>query len=284
MFCFGVDKVITKLDQPADVAARGKDGSTDAEQLFWWIDRKSCLERLGNIPVHVFVDALLISGSNQLAAFPPLTSAAPYKNKLPTIKDAVDAINTASGSASRLCAQNNDLAVKEVYLDQYKRAIAGIRHHIVMTLDGDIVALDKEHSPSDLHDIVGLRLPEELYMYLSRGMIQPQVLKFLTSGAVYITVPIAGGDSDSYRTLVQSQLDPLRRQAITLLAEQNHRYYQTKEISTRLWFDRENEEKFNSKSVLPSPRERLSRWHVKDSLLQEVIAKKLFSDDARQKN
>lgn len=135
---------------------------------------------------------------------------------------------------------------------------------------GDVVPLDKGNAPSDLHDVIGLRLPEELYHYLSRGMIQPQTLNTLTSGTCYVTMPTAGSDSESYRTLVQTQLDPIRRQTISLLAEPLNRYFQVKEITTRLWFDRDSEIKFNSKTVQPSPRETLAKWHVKDSLLQEV--------------
>lgn len=225
----------------------------------------------------MFVDALLISGtSKRLPIYPTLTNASQYKNRSP-VKHAADTIANAGGSVPRLCAQSTEPAVKDVYMDQYKRAIAGIRFHIIMTADstgvkgGDTTPLDKANAPSDLHDVIGLRLPEELYHYLSRGMVQPQILNTLTSGTYYITLPTAGGDSDSYRTLVQMQLDPLRRQAISLLAEPLNRYFQVKEITTRLWFDRDSEIKFISKNIQPSPRETLSKWHVKESLLQEVI-------------
>lgn len=228
------------------------------------------------MPVHIFVDALLISGgSKRLATYPTLASPTPYKNKNP-LKEAVDTIASAGGSVPRLCAQNTEPALKDGYVDQYKRAVASIRYHIIMTADGagvkggDIVPLDRGNAPSDLHDVIGLRLPEELYHYLSRGMVQPQILNVLTSGTYYITMPTAGGDSHSYRNLVQAQLDPLRRQAISLLAEPLNRYFQVKEISTRVWFDRDIEIKYISKNIQPSPRETLSKWHVKDSLLQEV--------------
>ena len=162
LFCFGADKVITKLEQPSDVMTREKDGPSDSESLFWWIEKRTCIERLGNMPVHVFVDALLISGtSKRLAAYPALTSSSQYRNRNP-IKDAADTIANAGGSVPRLCAQNTEPALKDVYMDQYKRAIAGIKFHIMMTADGagikggDIAPLDKTNAPSDLHDVIGL--------------------------------------------------------------------------------------------------------------------------------
>lgn len=172
---------------------------------------------------------------------------------------------------AQVCAQySSDPIVKEIdYLDRYKRAMTSIRHHVVITKDGDIETLDKEHAPSDVHFCIGQRLPEELNMYLSRGMLRSRVLNWLTSGTILITAPFDGGDSVEYQTLVKTQLEPMRRQALSLLAESVNRYYQRKEITTRLWFDQEYEAKFNIKDLLPSPKSSLSNWNVKGSMIVE---------------
>ena len=270
LFCFGVDKIIYRFEFPVENGIQENGAQKEQEPYFYWIDRKLCLDRLGNISPRLFVDAFLISGySGLLPPYPPFTSSATYKAK-PTIRDAVDVINSAGGSVSRLCAQHSDSAIKENYLDLYKRAVASIKHHIVITAEGDLVPLDKERAPSDIHEFIGLRLPEELYMYLGQGVVQPTVLNWLTSGTINITGPCAGADSKAMQTLCATQLDPVRRRALTLLAEPIHRYFQTKEITTKIWFDKESEIKFNSRSIQPSPRESLSKWHVKTSLLKEV--------------
>lgn len=147
--------------------------------------------------------------------------------------------------------------------------MTSIRHHVVITKDGDIETLDKEHTPSDVHFCIGQRLPEELNMYLSRGMLRSRVLNWLTSGTILVTAPFDGGDSIEYQTLVKTQLEPMRRQALSLLADSVNRYYQRKEITTRLWFDQEYEAKFNIKDLLPSPKDSLSRWNVKGSMIVE---------------
>lgn len=270
LFCFGIDKIIYQFEYPPETAAQDPSTPKDLEPLFYWIDRKQCLERLGNISPQLFSDALMISGSSLLAPFPPFVNQALYKAK-PSIREAVDALNAAGGSVSRLCARNPDPAIKKGYLDQYKRAFAGVKHHIIITAEGDLVPLDKEHAPGDIYEFIGLRLPEELYMYLCRAVIQPQVLNWITSGSIYITSPSAGDDSKVAQNLARTPLDPLRRIALTILAEPMHRYYQGKEITTKLWFDKENEIKFTSKSIQPSPREALSKWHVTSALLDEVL-------------
>ena len=269
LFCFGQDKIIYRFDFPPSNPTSDTSTPQDGQGLFYWIDKKSCLERLGNVPSRLFIDALLLSGCSNLPQYPPFTNPAMFKGK-PTIKEALDAINSAGGSVSRLCAQSTDPAIKEAYLDHYKRTLAGIRHHIIMTAEGDLLPLDKENAPSDVHEFIGLRLPEELYMYLSRAVIQPTVLNWLTSGSINITAPGAGGDSKVMQDLAGTQLDPLRRRALTLLAEPIHRYFQTKEITTKLWFDKENDIKFNPRSIQPSPREALSKWHVRSALLRDV--------------
>lgn len=236
---------------------------------FQWIDRRDCLAALGNIPATVFIDSLMLAGSDLLPGFPPLENETVYRKPF-TMRNVVEMIISCGGSVARLCAQySTDPAVKGVYLDQYKRALTRIRHHVIMTDEGDVGILDKDHAPDDAHECIGLRLPEELYMYLSRAMLRPRVLNWLTSGKISIIQPLAGGDGRSYQNLVKVQLDPLRRQALSLLTEPIHRYYHSREIATSLWFDPTYEGKFNMRDV-SSPRELLSKWNVKNNLIAGV--------------
>ena len=212
----------------------------------------------------------MISGSGLLPSFPPLLDPTLYRKGF-TLRNVIDLIVSSGGSVPKLCTQYSTVPiVKEIYLEEYKKAITRVRHHVIMTADGDVEILDKEHAPSDTHDCIGLRLPEELYMYISRGMLRPRVLNWLTSATVDLPQPLAGGDSIACQDLVKTQLDPLRRQALKLLTEPIHRYYQSREITTKVWFDSEYEAKFNMKEV-PSNRERLSKWNVRNNLIADVI-------------
>lgn len=236
---------------------------------FQWIDRRDSLAALGNIPASVFMDSLMLAGSSLLPGFPPLENESVYRKPF-TMRNVVEMIVSCGGSVARLCAQySTDPAVKGVYLDQYKRALTRIRHHVIMTDEGDVEILDKEHAPDDAHECIGLRLPEELYMYLSRGMLRPRILNWLTSGKIFITQPLAGGDGRPYQNLVKVQLDPLRRQALSLLTEPIHRYYHSRDITTSLWFEPTYEGKFNMRDV-SSPRDLLSKWNVKNNLIAGV--------------
>lgn len=255
LFCFGIDKIITNF--------------SPEKSEFEWIKLQDCLTELGNIPGHVLIDALMLAGSSLLAQFPSISNLALYP-KGASMRNVSELITSGGGSVSRLCGQfSTETSIKDAYLDQYKRAATSVRHQMVITSDGDVEPLHKQQVPDDVHECIGLRLPEELYMYLSHGMLGPRVLNWLTSGIITLTQPLAGGDSDTYQNLVKTQLDPLRRQALSLLTEPIHRYYHTKEVKTKLWFDPDYEGKFNMRE-LPSMRDLLSKWNVKNDLFAGV--------------
>ena len=175
----------------------------------------------------------------------------------------------SGGNVSTICNQYaDDEEVQRLdYLGRYKQAMAGIRHHVVITSEGNIETLDKNNAPHDLHDCVGQRLPEELNMYLSRGMIRPRVLNWLASGTILILAPYDGGDSKVYQNLVRQQLEPLRRQTLSLLADSLNRYYQRKEITTKYWFDSNSLSSVNIKDLLPSPKDSINAWNVKEDAM-----------------
>lgn len=272
-----MEKLITRFDLSYRTLEIYEQGVTTKSRqfvlensTFRWIDRRSCLEELGGIPGEVFGDACLLAGSKILRPFPPLLNPAIF-SKGYSIRDVVNLVMNCGRSLTQVCAQySTDPTIKEInYQDRYKQALAIIKHHVIITKEGDIETLDKENVPFDVHDCIGQRLPEELNMYLSRGMVQPRVLNWLTSGKIYVTAPYDGGDSTEYQNLVKAQLEPMRKQALSLLADHVHRYYQRKEITTKIWFDQEHKTNFNIKDLLPSPKEALSKWNVKGDLLLE---------------
>ena len=234
---------------------------------FHWIDRRTCLEALGNVAPDVFISACLLAGSDVLQQFPPLENPALYPKGF-TFRDVVHMIMSYGRTVAGVCSNyQDDPEVKNLdYLDRYRRTITGIRYHVVITKDGNVAPLEQERAPSDLHECLGQRLPEELNMYLSRGLLRPRVLNWLTSGSIVLCAPVDGGDSPEYQNLIKHQLDPWRRQALCLLSDYSHRYYQRKDITTKLWFDQGNESTFNIGPLLPSPKESLSQWHVKDDV------------------
>jgi hypothetical protein len=68
---------------------------------------------------------------------------------------------------------------------------------IVLELGGVASLLHREAVPAEMHDVVGPRLPDELYYLISQGTINVQLLNNLVSGVLLESPPLV--DSQEYR-------------------------------------------------------------------------------------
>ncbi|CAG7989048.1 unnamed protein product [Penicillium salamii] len=245
---FDIDKLITRIDtEPAQ---------------FFWITKQTCKEELGRLSDEQFLEFCLLLGSPFLRSFPLFENPA-FPGKSPTIRDALPMFNAAGRSALTLCAQfDEDRRMQELqYTDLYKRAFMVVKHHVFIDLEGRVGPMDSENAPSDVHELIGQRLPEELYFYLSKGILGADVPNYLTSGQVRVTLPLGTEDTEIYRQLVGDILTPTRTQSMCLLANSLHRFYQTKVIQIRPWFDENSERSINLKGI-PSVKETIQSWRL----------------------
>ncbi|PGH19435.1 hypothetical protein AJ80_03936 [Polytolypa hystricis UAMH7299] len=257
LFLFEVDKVITKID-------------TDLHQ-FTWITKQVCQDDLGRLSNEQFVDFCLLLGSPYLRTFPPFENPS-YPGKGVNIREAVALFNNSGRTALGLCTQfEDDRRVHDLqYADRFKRAYMTVKHHVIMDTEGKVGPLDPENVSSDLHELIGQRLPEELYFYMSNGILGAQVPNWLTSGELVIALPLGTEDTEVYRRLVGEQLMPIRTQSLCLLSNSLHRFYQTKAISIRPWFDEKSERSINLKD-LPSVKDLVVSWKIQSEKFPEKI-------------
>ncbi|OQE27803.1 hypothetical protein PENSTE_c004G02699 [Penicillium steckii] len=256
---FDLDKLVTRIEtEPAQ---------------FTWITKQNAQEELGRLSNEQFLDFCLLLGSPFLRACPLFENPA-FPGKTPSIRDALPMFNATGRSALTLCAQyEEDRRMQELqYTDRYKRAYMIVKHHVYMDVEGRVGPMEPETTSSDLHELIGQRLPEELYFYLSKGVLGPDVPNYLTSGEVRISLPLGTEDSEIYRQLVGDTLTPIRSQSISLLANSLHRFYQTKVIQIRPWFDEKSERNINLKSI-PSLKETIQPWKIPETQLPESVKK-----------
>ena len=282
LFLSGAKKIITKISPfyeargPKDDDKSKKRYEFKAEQsTLTWLDLDLCLKMLGDLSHEAFIDALFLAGTARLEAFPPLNDPLNYQQPF-TFRNVVDLLSSSSNNVLRLCDQyiHDTRLSKTQWLNRYMRAVQTARHMIVMYRHDFIKPRTyrkerrSERPPSDLHELIGLALPDELQYYLYRGMIGPRVLGWLISGKIRVSAPLSGGESDAYRKLVREDLRPRREEAIALLAYSINRYFQQREITTSFWFGPEYDEKLNVRD-LTSPKRLLLSWRVRDGLLLE---------------
>ncbi|KAF9884592.1 hypothetical protein FE257_001414 [Aspergillus nanangensis] len=257
---FEIDKFITRIDiDPAQ---------------FTWVTKEKCMEDLGRLTNDQFLDFCLLLGSSFLPTFPILENPQNFAGKSNAVRDAQQMFHVAGRSALALCTQyeENPRMQELQYTDSYKRALMTVKHHVNMDQEGRVGPMDSENTPNDMHELIGQRLPEELYFYLSTGILGPDVPNYLTTGEVLISLPLGVEDTDIYRQVAGTTLTPIRTQAICLLSNSLHRFYQTKVINVRTWYDEKSDASINLKT-LPSVKETIQSWRIRTEQLPESLKK-----------
>ncbi|GAB1214480.1 hypothetical protein ATERTT37_003643 [Aspergillus terreus] len=255
---FDVDKLITRIDiDPAQ---------------FHWVTKQTCQEELTRLSNEQFLDFCLLLGSSFLPTFPAFENPQ-FPGKF-TLQHALQMFNLGGRSALSLCAQfeDNPRVLDLQYTDRYKRALMTVKHHVYMDEEGRVGPMDPENTSNDMHELIGQRLPEELYFYLSKGVLGPDVPNYLTSGEVLVSLPLGVEDTEIYRHVAGSALTPIRTQAICLLSNSLHRFYQTKVINVRTWYDEKSDSSINLKTI-PSVKESIAPWKIRSNQLPDSLKK-----------
>lgn len=258
LLLFNVEKLIVRLDF--------------GMKEFTFITRQQCIEELGNITPEMFVDACILSGTSMLPSLPTLVNAPPAARRQPKIRQVVDLMKTNGHSGISVCDHfRDDLNIGKLdYVDRYRRSRLAVKHQTVLTVDGKVEPFDADNVPNDAHEVIGQRLPDELYYYLSRGAIGARVLNQLTSGQILEQCPIDGGDSEVYRLLVSEKLSPLRAASLSLLSHSLTRAYQHRNIELYCWYDHQKKNIISIADMSP-PKEILSSWNVPDDVVKSNL-------------
>jgi len=265
---FECDKIITSWDFE--------------EKQFRWTKRSKCISDLerfannGTVTEDIFVDALILAGTPFLPTLPNLNS--PNRTDLLKPHGAIKMIMSMSnGKSGHSVVINNhdDPRFKQMeYVDRYQKARSAVRNHPIYTIEGKIEPLDTSSMPNDAVNYLQSRLPDEVYHYLSAGLINARVLQWRTTCHIFDVPPMDGGDSPEYRTLVSSKLTPLRTSAINLLSSSLHNWYRHKNLEQRCWFSDPTAAPQEIRVV--GTQDNLAivdTWNVKEATLRDGVSK-----------
>ncbi|KIW64249.1 hypothetical protein PV04_09196 [Phialophora macrospora] len=257
-FLFGVDRVVTDFN---------KNDST-----LGLVSRATC-EGILKADKDLLRDAQILLGTSFTPTFPILEAMA--TTKLTGIVDAVALLKGFGNSVIQLCNYHRENALVQnlKYADRYKKAIMTIRHHVVMDKTGVVAPLHFEEAPGDVHAFVGQRLPEELFFYLSKGMLAPEIPNWLTSGEIVLSLPGGVLDSEPYRRLVIELLNPFRSEALKILAESLNYYYQSRVIKVTPWVNQDTSNLTIEIRYAPAMKQKLAQWKVRGAHIESVVGK-----------
>jgi len=262
LLLYGTEKVITSIDLVYD--KEKLDQQIDFTQgTFTFVTQQGCIEELGLASQDQFVDACMLSGTSMLSSLPTLGGRRGDK-----VRTVVEMMKREGHTGLSVCLQlqDEDSLKRENYLDRYRRSRLAVKHQVVLTPDGKVEPFAAEQSPSDLNELIGQHLPDELYYYLSIALIGPRPLNQLTSAQIFEKAPADGGDAEAYRILVRDKLKPVRAATLALLAGQLHRVFKFRDMSLRCWFDPNTDNIITIKDV-ERPGNAIEQWNIHGDLL-----------------
>lgn len=297
-----VDRVILSID----VAA----GS------FTYASKQAVMSELGVRSEDEFLDLSLLAGWDHGPTFPPLVDGtlapmpAPSTSKEAAnsqqshrpvnLRQILDLIRQHRGTAMGVIhAFSEHAGVRaQGFIDLFAKSKAIIKTSMVVRPeDGGVVPMNlalndasipngnagnavngnsSAEVPSDLHDVFSYRLPDEVFLHLSRGMITPHVYTWLTSGYLTVPAPLDNGETIEYRRFVSDILTESPTSphclALAVAASSLHSFWQSRKVLASYWWQPQAERPipFDSKSTQQLVT-RAHQWNVPGTFIDEVL-------------
>jgi hypothetical protein len=272
-----VDKVVLSLDlAPAGGAA----------PTFGFVSKRALLTEL-QVTEDQFLDMGVLCGFEHAPSFPPTL----HEHGLVATRDMVKLYK--SGSAAVAAYAEHPGVKQSGYHDAYARARALVRFALVLAAEGLVQPLPLASAgpapappttaadiPADLHDVYTHRLPDELYFYLSRGLLGPAPLAWLTAGNVLEPPPLDNGDATEYRRFVREvitdgQTGP-RATALALVSSVCTTFWGNRKVTPLFWFEQNlpvNQHRAiqHSSQQTTQLAERIQGWTVPYALVEEEL-------------
>jgi Temperature dependent protein affecting M2 dsRNA replication len=262
------------------------------DPTFTFTSKKAILSDLGVSEDH-FLDIGILVGFDYAQPFPPTVHEQ-------ALKATVDMVKFYKSGHAAVSVYADHPVVKSIqYPDTYARMRSMIKFSLILSIEGTVQPLplaipspNPPHTgnhhphhptaadiPTDLHEIFTHRLPDEIYFYLSRGLLSPQPLVWLANGQITEHPPLDNGETNEYRRFVkevitEGQTGP-RATALALVSSVAHTFWANRKVSGIFWF--EPPTPHSNKFVLhTSPQtaqlaERVVGWHVPYAIIEEEL-------------
>lgn len=217
LLMFDVDRVVTSIDF--------------VKQTFGFISKKAVLLDL-HLTDDQFLDLCILCGSEHCPTFPPLAEDGgfTFKNIHDLLRQHRTGFNAVKAHA------DSPLVVKSSYVDIFCRTRCAMKYQPILTDEGHIEPMNKDEAPSDIHEFIGYRLPDEVYYFLSRGVLGEATLNTLLWGHAAEYSPLCNGETEEYRKFLTTELQKIKAQTIALATAQLHPFYHRK-VAITYWYD-----------------------------------------------
>lgn len=254
---------------------------------FQYVSKKAILSDLG-LTEDQFLDTGLLMGCDHLSTF-PVTLDHPLKSFVDMIKF------YKTGHTAVSTFVEHPMVKQGNYLDSFCRTRCMVKFSLILSSEGSVMPLPLalstpgEHRnnhtitaadiPQDLHEIFTHRLPDEIYFYLSRGLVGPQILVWLTSGQVIEPPPLDNGEANEYRRFVKEIITEgatgPRATALALISSVINNFWSNRRVLGSFWW--ETGPISTQKLIMHASQqttqlaERVAGWNVSSALVEEEL-------------
>lgn len=273
-----MDKLITSLDLVSN------------NPSFTFVNKRNVTHELG-LNEDQFLDVGILVGSDHSQPFPPTL----HDQALKATVDLVKFYKTGRDAVSTFAEQPQVKSMQ--YSEHFARTRSMIRFSLILSSEGSVVPLpiaspnSPQHGhgnhhphhpqagdvPVDLHEVFTHRLPDEIYFYLSRGLLGPQALVWLTSGQVIENPPLDNGEISEYRRFIkevitEGQTGP-RSTALALVSTVANQFWSKKPVTAHFWFEPPTQQKtvVHAAPTITQLTERVSSWLVPYAVVEEEL-------------
>lgn len=232
---------------------------------FTAVSRDFLMSQLG-VDESLFVDALLVTGSSFLPAFP---ARAQPQQPFNTVRDAVNMLRANGKHVKQLCNSFDDILKEQPgWFEKFCKARMIIKHFIYISEKGAVEVENFEALTGDSHEYLGIRLPEELLHYLNTGLIGPNIPSWITHSRLTVLSTLDGIASTEYKSLVVERLQPLRELALGLVVPRLNRGLHYKDIEVATWFASQQPTIIRTSNFrTPSPK--VATWDVEEKAVSQ---------------
>lgn len=143
--------------------------------------------------------------------------------------------------------------------------------------NGANTTLSPGEIPTDLHEVFSSRLPDEVFLHLSRGLVSSQVYTWLTTGFIVVPAPLDNGETIEYRrfvreTLTESPTSPTCV-ALALACSSLHPFWSSKKVSAVYWWQSAAPDRpvqYDSKTTQQLV-SRVNQWNVPVTFVEKEL-------------
>ncbi|KAK5584228.1 hypothetical protein RB653_005836 [Dictyostelium firmibasis] len=217
LLLYGVYRLITDIDY--------EKGS------YTWVDLKSILYDLG-LTHDQFIDACLLCGFEYCPQLPFLMSP---QGKDCTFKTVCDMVKTYNNGIDTIRTYL-PMGQCEKYIEQFIKTKCLVHNHLLFYSSNVCEPLFKDiyYRPYFLNQIFGPRLPNDVYFYISQGVVSPQVINNFISGI--LAEPFPTIESEEYCKMLD-YLKNVRTKTLGLLSICLNDDLKHKPVKTIRWFE-----------------------------------------------